>query len=290
LLSFAGVPVALLACPRCHRQYDVGAQEPGAKVRCLCGNVCVVARPRARQVEMLHCSNCGGRLAAGKLRCEYCSAEVKLADRGLGPSCPECFATTVAGAKHCGACGVRLDPEGVLRALSSRACPRCKTALSECETRSARYVECTGCAGLWLDEALFQRIAENNEAGLAPGLVKGSPPVLSAASLEPVVRYLPCPVCGEMMNRRNFADVSGVILDWCRGHGWWFDAHELERVIAFLEQGGLERARAVQHERRLAELRREKERVGRLPAPLPVPARRGRTLVDQLVDVLLDYW
>ena len=39
----------LLACPNCHRQYDVGAHEPGAKIRCLCGNVCVVARPRARQ-------------------------------------------------------------------------------------------------------------------------------------------------------------------------------------------------------------------------------------------------
>ena len=279
--------LALLACPRCHRQYDVGVQAPGDKVRCLCGNVCVVERPRSRQVEMLHCSNCGGKLAAGKTTCEYCAAEVKLADRGLGPSCPECFAVTVAGARHCGGCGVRLAPEGILRALSSSTCPRCRKPLSECETERARYVECTSCAGMWLDEALFQRLAEQKESGLAPLFVKGSGPP-RPESLEPV-RYLPCPICGEIMNRRNFADVSGVILDWCRGHGWWFDARELERVLAFLEQGGMERARAVQHERRLQELRREKERAERMPVPLPIQRHTGRTLLDDLVDVLAGF-
>ena len=105
------------------------------------------------------------------------------------------------------------------------------------------------------------------------------------------MRYLPCPVCGELMSRRNFADVSGVILDWCRGHGWWFDAHELERVIRFLEGGGMEQARRHQHERRKGELERlarQRERelgslgrsLGRSPAR-PGPnglegLRRGR--------------
>src|SRR5262245_66098856 len=116
---------------------------------------------------MLHCSNCGGKLASGKWKCEYCGAEAKLGDRGLGPTCPECLATTVANASQCGACGVRLAPEGILRARSSSTCPRCKKALSEIETASARYVECTGCAGLWLDEELFQRVAARKEAELA---------------------------------------------------------------------------------------------------------------------------
>src|SRR5262245_46567351 len=224
----ARVPAILLACPECHRQYDVGAQEPGSKVRCLCGRVCEVARPRARQVEMLHCSNCGGKLESGKSKCEYRGAEVKHADRGLGPTCPECPPTTGAHASDCGARGGRLAPEGILRARSSSTCPRCRRPLSEIETASARYVECTGCAGLWLDEELFQRVAARKEAELASLFAKGGAPAPPLASLEHPVRYLPCPVCGEIMNRRNFADVSGVILDWCRGHGWWFDAHELE--------------------------------------------------------------
>lgn len=282
--------LALLACPQCHRQYDVGPHAPGARIRCLCGNLCTVAAPRARQVAMLHCSNCGGRLVTGKSQCEYCAAEVKLADRGLGPACPECFATTLAGAKHCGACGVRLAPEGVLRALSTRACPRCKKPLSECETAKARYVECTGCAGLWLDEDLFQRVAEKKESGLTPLLVKGPTSVAQAVVQESEVRYLPCPVCGQIMNRRNFAGVSGVILDWCRGHGWWFDAQELERVLAFLEQGGMERARASLHEQRLQEMRREKERKAPMPAPFPLHERAPHSPIEALVELLLGFF
>lgn len=239
---------------------------------------------------MLHCSNCGGKLVTGKNQCEYCAAEVKLADRGLGPTCPECFATTIAGAKHCGACGVRLAPEGILRALSARACPRCKQPLSECETAKARYVECTGCAGLWLDEDLFQRVAERRESDLAPLLVKGPMGLAAVTVREIEVRYLPCPVCSQIMNRRNFAGVSGVILDWCRGHGWWFDAQELERVLAFLEQGGMERARAALHEQRLQEVRRERERKPTRPVPFPDLERNPRSPIESLVELLLDFF
>jgi hypothetical protein len=30
------------------------------------------------------------------------------------------------------------------------------------------------------------------------------------------------------MNRKNFGSVSGVVIDWCKGHGFWFDAEERE--------------------------------------------------------------
>jgi Zn-finger nucleic acid-binding protein len=277
----------LLACERCHRQYDVGDFPPGARVRCACGHLNTVAAPRRRQVEMLHCASCGGRLAAARTSCEYCSAEVRLGDRGLGPACPECFAGTLVGARHCSTCGVRLEPEAVLRALVDRPCPRCQRPLAECTSKETRYVECPGCGGLWLDEALFERVARERDGTLVAS-VRGLPGA-APARLETPVRYLRCPVCAEIMNRRNFASASGVILDWCRGHGWWFDPQELERVLAFLAQGGLERARAVEHERRLSELRRERERASHLPAPLPMgPARTS--LAERLVELVLTLW
>lgn len=282
----------LLACASCHRQYDVGDFPPGARVRCACGHLNTVPAPRVRQVEMLHCASCGGRLAAARTSCEYCAAEVRLGDRGLGPACPECFAGTLAGARHCSTCGVRLEPEAVLRALVDRPCPRCRSPLAECTGAEARYVECTSCGGLWLDEALFERLAREKDRPVAPA-VRGQPPmqppVQPPRALETSVRYLPCPVCGEVMNRRNFASASGVILDWCRGHGWWFDAQELERVTAFLERGGLERARAVEHERRLSELRRERERASPLPAPLPMGPTRV-SLAERLAELVLTLW
>jgi hypothetical protein len=66
------------------------------------------------------------------------------------------------------------------------------------------------------------------------------------------------------MNRFNFAHLSGVIVDVCKGHGIWFDADELRRIVEFIRGGGLVRAR--EHER--LELERERQRVQR-PAHEP---------------------
>jgi Zn-finger nucleic acid-binding protein len=44
------------------------------------------------------------------------------------------------------------------------------------------------------------------------------------------------------MNRTNFAKRSGILIDTCRGHGTWFDADELPRVVDFVMNGGIEAA------------------------------------------------
>lgn len=251
----SSVPM-LLACSACHRQYDVGDHPPGSKVRCLCGTLNTVSAPVPRQVEMFHCAHCGGNLAHGETRCSYCSAEVRLGTRGLGPACPRCFATTLLYAQHCSTCGVALRAEATLRPLSGRSCPRCKQGLSECENERMRYVECTSCGGLWLDEAAFERVVEERRSDTAEVLPHGSKKTGAAPARETKVAYLPCPVCGETMHRRNFGEGSGVVLDWCRGHGWWFDSEELARVLEFVESGGLERARERLDARRKYELER----------------------------------
>jgi len=264
----------LLACSACHRQYDVGALSPGSKVRCLCGALNTVQATIARQAEMFHCANCGGKLAHGETRCSYCSAEVRLGARGLGPACPECLATTLLDAQHCSTCGVALRAEALVRPLAGRTCPRCKQPLSECETERLRYVECTGCGGLWLDEAVFERVVEERRSVVAEGLLHERAPAAPQRALETAVRYLPCPVCAQTMNRRNFGDGSGVILDWCRGHGWWFDAEELARVLEFVESGGLERVRERRHEQRKQELDRLERRANQARSQAGAELRR----------------
>jgi Zn-finger nucleic acid-binding protein len=64
----------------------------------------------------------------------------------------------------------------------------------------------------------------------------------------PSIHYVPCPVCQALMNRQNFGTTSGVIVDYCAKHGVWFDAGELPRVLEFVENGGLVRARRRQIE------------------------------------------
>jgi Zn-finger nucleic acid-binding protein len=71
------------------------------------------------------------------------------------------------------------------------------------------------------------------------------------------VNYIPCPDCGQLMNRNNFAKASGVIVDICKKHGVWFDADELPSIIGFIQKGGMEMAR----QRELDELQYERGRL-----------------------------
>ena len=59
------------------------------------------------------------------------------------------------------------------------------------------------------------------------------------------------------MNRSNFAGCSGVVVDWCKAHGSWFDKDELRRIIEFIRAGGLRKAR----EREKQGLREDAERL-----------------------------
>ncbi len=103
-----------------------------------------------------------------------------------------------------------------------------------------RLQECGKCFGLWLDTATFERIcrdAEQQAAVLGSRISMGAPVALGP------VRYLRCPHCRDLMHRVNFARCSGVIVDVCRAHGTWFDASELHRIVHFIRDGGMNRAR-----------------------------------------------
>jgi Zn-finger nucleic acid-binding protein len=60
-----------------------------------------------------------------------------------------------------------------------------------------------------------------------------------------------------MMNRVNFQNLSGAVIDVCRGHGTFLDAGELHQIVTFIQDGGLDRARA----RRIEELREGERRL-----------------------------
>jgi len=105
--------------------------------------------------------------------------------------------------------------------------------------------ECERCVGLWVEVAAFEKICADREQQSA---------VLGGASLAPThhlaldgnldkIRYVPCPQCGQLMNRINFARCSGVIVDVCKGHGTWFDQEELSGIVQFIRVGGLEVSR-----------------------------------------------
>jgi Zn-finger nucleic acid-binding protein len=75
-------------------------------------------------------------------------------------------------------------------------------------------------------------------------------------SAEEKVKYVPCPACKNLMNRSNYGRRSGVVIDTCRNCGVWLDNNELNRILQFVESGGLEDARAMEEEEKK---KREKE-------------------------------
>lgn len=113
---------------------------------------------------------------------------------------------------------------------------------------SLDLAECDLCDGAWLEtEGLDDMIRsqEAQSAVVAWNAVAHHPE--GKRKLE-VVRYCPCPRCQKMMNRMNFARVSGVIIDVCSEHGTWFDREELGRVAKFIQDGGLAKSRRVELE------------------------------------------
>lgn len=266
----------LIACPSCHRQYDVEHLRAGEKVRCLCGELATVPAPRTRVARMLHCSSCGGQLAEGSSTCAYCGGSVSLEERNLGSTCPECFARLMKNARYCMDCGIAIAATAIRARRAESACPRCKGPLHHCTVPEGQYTECASCGGLWLAQGFFDQIVAAKD--LSP-LGKGSAGAPGASGspepAEQALRYLPCPDCGEMMHRKNFGGSSGVIIDWCKPHGFWFDAHELAKIIRFVATGGLDRARQREVARAEQQVRRARDQAQRAATVNPHSALGG---------------
>jgi Zn-finger nucleic acid-binding protein len=254
----------IVECPGCRSRYDVSGRPAGTRARCRCGTEFRLPDP-STAAGSLSCPSCGAVVGTGVSRCEHCNAEL------LVRACPRCFARIFHGHTHCPHCGVvvgvpaHANPDG---STMARACPRCAgtPALVARVIGDVLLDECPTCRGVWLDAAAVDRVVrDRQESSLsplrqmtppAPDLQSGAPPAATATAAPPGRLYIACPDCGQIMNRVNFARHSGVILDVCRGHGTWFDATELPRVVDFVMKGGVEESQR----REVDELREQARR------------------------------
>jgi len=210
------------------------------------------------EAQTLNCPNCGAAISSDSPQCQYC--ESKLAT----VACPSCFAMMFIGSKHCPHCGAAAV-QTTAAELSVLKCPRCKTKMSSVTLGAMAMRECERCAGLWVEVAAFEKIcADREQQSAVLGAASPAPAHQSPSGDPDKIRYVPCPQCGQLMNRINFARCSGVIVDVCKGHGTWFDRDELSGIVQFIRGGGLEACR--QKERREIEYEREQLRTEQMLA------------------------
>ena len=163
----------------------------------------------------MKCPSCAAPLPPGKPLCRYCgsTADVDFSAGSVGsPTRPE-------RPRPCAACGKLMD------------------SLNVGSEEEPFFVErCPGCLGLFFDvhelEAIIDR--EVPPAQVIDHLALAR---LAENNGEPV-HYRKCPVCRKMMNRINYGQSSGVVVDRCRDHGVYLDAGELRRIQAWVRAGG----------------------------------------------------
>jgi len=170
------------------------------------------------------------------------------------------------GAKFCSHCGAKV--ERAEQGTTTYRCPRCRVEMRAVTIGKTQLQECPQCEGLWADTDSFADVFSHaDQQSAILGTPRVSPPSYDV-TLEKV-RYSPCPICGKLMNRVNFAQCSHVVVDVCNLHGTWFDKDELRRVVEFIHAGGLDKAR----EMRIRQLEWERLKREEAGGSLSVPNR-----------------
>jgi Zn-finger nucleic acid-binding protein len=202
---------------------------------------------------VLHCPGCGAAVTRGGRNCEYCKAPLDFDPQGKTIPCPHCLGNNPADCRFCVKCGRPV--KGLIRdgnVMDDRVCPRCQVPMHGKQVGEFSVMECRQCGGFFVPNDTFEMMQEKSRRVIFPtGGIPRVQPDLSQA-----VRYVRCPVCRTMMNRTNFARVSGVIVDMCKVHGIWFDPGELEKIMDFIAKGGLQKAR----QREIEDLKTEEDR------------------------------
>jgi Zn-finger nucleic acid-binding protein len=244
----------------------------------------------AIQGGVYNCPNCGAAAAAPEsVRCAYCRSTLAT------EVCPACFGAIFVGMKHCPWCGAAA-PAGASAHEIPLRCPRCNTSLFRVSLKDKTINACSTCGGLWLNKDTLQNICTDQESRQSVlGYAFDQKNIKAEGGRRQERAYIPCPECGKLMNRINFAGCSGIVVDWCKSHGTWFDRNELKQIVLFIQGGGLKKAR----ERELARLeeeklhlREEQRNLARI-ARLGGDSSMGTTVVadlDPLFQFLAQFW
>jgi|SRR5690606_29462137 len=241
----------LIACKRCRTQYDVTGTG-AAEISCVCGASIENRAPAAVDAPVVRCASCGAAVESDAVSCSYCRSSIVRDKRLLGLICPECFARSPEAARYCTGCGIRFEPQPAPGNTPILQCPHDQSELSARSIGTLVCHECRACHGLWLSANDFDAVIEKalTRRRTTPSDGLGERKVRRRSPTAFKVAYRRCPVCGDIMNRKNYGGRSGIIIDWCGLHGTWLDADELEEIVTYIADGGLPAAGLTEEQKR----------------------------------------
>ena len=232
----------IVDCPSCSLRHVVIDRAAGTTLVCDCGHE-FARRPHAFADGVVKCANCGGNPPPDATRCPYCDAHL------ARTRCARCLAHGVEGDLHCRACGHSVEAPAPTLARGPDEvldCPRCDRPLRAVMVGDALLDECTSCSGLWITQATLRDIlsrTDQDKMFVALKSLRSERRFKASGRPETDQRfYIRCPECDAQLQRRQFARISGVVVDVCLEHGVWFDRDELAAIVAFVREGGLQRA------------------------------------------------
>jgi Zn-finger nucleic acid-binding protein len=117
-------------------------------------------------------------------------------------------------------------------------CPKCHVQLTLETYRNLELDACPSCLGLWLDYDEFDHLTTEKDVYADDTLSTQffrKPP-------ENAARLYECVRCNNIMTRKNFRNISGILIDLCHEHGVWLDKNELTEIRKFIASGGLDKS------------------------------------------------
>ncbi len=233
---------------------------------------------RMATVPSFNCANCGAALPPESSICNYCQTRHDLDLANLGP--------------------LLARP-----ADRPRPCPICRQAMGTVNLNVGRTFlieRCGACFGLFFDTHELGALTELTvREPLTPNYRRLNQLLREMPAAAPARRvYVPCPICSQPMNRRNYGLRSGVAIDECRNHGVWLEAGELRRILRWVKSGGPEHMlRRRREEARELERRERARRLARAAPASDLEAgtigdssRRSAFWIAALVSLLLRLW
>lgn len=214
--------------------------------------------------------------------------------------CNSCSAPLSANSSRCRYCGTRNDMDFAAvnrftfdREQSLRLCPDCGIALQTVRVDTSEGIfsieRCERCFGLFFDVGEVQAFLE---ASVSPTFAINLKEIANInderTRANQPISYKKCPECGVLMNRKNFAAMSGVVVDQCKEHGVWLDNGELIHLMEWKKAGGqllAEQKGKIEQQ----ELQREKTRHFPCYSGNPFPAASPEVdLVSTFCSILVD--